>query len=60
MFDSPLLNFCIGGFFLVAGTKRGKRRPAGSLSAGAATTVFALIGLLLVLNGVYLSYRFGF
>jgi hypothetical protein len=60
MFDSPWLNFCIGGFFLVAGAKRGKRRPAGSISSGAASSVFAIIGLLLVLNGLYLLYKFGY
>lgn len=60
MFDSPLLNFCIGGFFLVAGAKRGRRRPPGSISAGAGGTVFAIVGLLLVANGLYLWHKFGF
>jgi hypothetical protein len=60
MFDSPVLNFCIGGFFLIAGASRGKRRPAGSLSAGAATTVFAVVGLLLITNGLYMWHKFGF
>ena len=60
MFDSPLLSFCIGGFFLVAGVKRGARRPAGSLSAGAARGVFAMVGGLMIVNGLYLLYRFGF
>ena len=59
MFDSPVLNFCIGGFFLVAGASRGKRRPAGSLSAGAGSIVFAVLGALLVVNGLYLWHKYG-
>jgi len=59
MFDSPYLSFCLGGFFLVAGAKRGKRRPAGSLSSGAATYVFAIVGGLMLVNGMYLLYKFG-
>ena len=59
MFDSPWLNFCMGGFFLVAGAKRGKRRPAGSISSGAGSVVFAIVGLLLIANGLYLLYKFG-
>jgi hypothetical protein len=59
MFDSPWLNFCMGGFFLVAGAKRGKRRPPGSISSGAGSVVFAIVGLLLVANGLYLLYKFG-
>lgn len=60
MFDSPWLNFCMGGFFLVAGTMRGRRRPAGSISAGASRYVFAAVGLLLFCNGLYLLKKYGF
>jgi len=50
----------MGGFFLVAGAKRGKRRPAGSLSSGAGGVVFAVVGMLLILNALYLVHKFGF
>ena len=50
----------MGGFFLIAGAKRGKRRPAGSLSAGTGSFVFAVVGMLLILNALYLVHKFGF
>jgi len=59
MFNSPWLNFCIGGFFLVAGTMRGRHRPPGSISSGVNRYAFAVVGLLLICNGVYLLWKFG-
>jgi hypothetical protein len=52
MFESPMLSFVLGGLFLVAGFMRGRRRPDGSLSAGAGRYVMAAVALLLIGNGI--------
>jgi hypothetical protein len=56
-FDDPLVSFFLGVLFIWAGWFRGRRRPAGSWTAGQGRYVFTGVGVLLLCNGIYLMWR---